>query len=93
MLNLVVPSIAVIGGKSSGKTTAVEIIVQALKKKELTSMTVKHVSQSDFSVDRKDTDTWRHWKAGAEIVTTVSDIEKAIMIRNGRDFSFDDLEF
>ena len=91
MLNLIVPSVAVIGGKSSGKTTAVEIIVQALKKKELTSMTVKHVSQSDFSVDKKGTDTWRHWKAGAEIVTTVSNIERAIMIKNGREFNFNDL--
>lgn len=91
MLNPIVPSVAVIGGKSSGKTTAVEIIVQALKERELTSMTVKHVSQPDFSVDEKGTDTWRHWKAGAKIVTTISKIEKAIMIRNGKDFNFNDL--
>lgn len=71
MFNPIVPSIAVIGGKSSGKTSAVEVIVQALKKRKLTSMTIKHVSQSDFSVDKKGTDTWRHWKAGAEIVSTV----------------------
>jgi len=91
MFNPIVPSVAVIGGKSSGKTTAVEVIVQALKKRKLTSMTVKHVSQSDFSVDKKGTDTWRHWKAGAEIVSTVSNLEKAIMIRNGGDLNFNDL--
>ncbi|TRO60031.1 molybdopterin-guanine dinucleotide biosynthesis protein B [Candidatus Bathyarchaeota archaeon] len=90
MFNPIVPSIAVIGGKSSGKTSAVEVIVQALKKRKLTSMTVKHVSQSDFSVDKKGTDTWRHWKAGAEIVSTVSNLEKAIMIRNGGDLNFND---
>jgi molybdopterin-guanine dinucleotide biosynthesis protein MobB len=91
MFNPIVPSVAVIGGKSSGKTTAVEVIVQALKERELTSMTIKHVSQPDFSVDKKGTDTWRHWKAGAEIVSTVSNIEKAIMIRNGENFDFNDL--
>ena len=90
MFNPIVPSIAVIGGKSSGKTSAVEVIVQALKKRKLTSMTIKHVSQSDFSVDKKGTDTWRHWKAGAEIVSTVSNLEKAIMIKTGGELNFND---
>jgi molybdopterin-guanine dinucleotide biosynthesis protein MobB len=87
MFNPIVPSVAVIGGKSSGKTAAVEVIVQALKKRKLTSMTVKHVSQSDFSVDKKGTDTWRYWKVGAEIVSTFSNLEKAIMIRDGGDLN------
>jgi molybdopterin-guanine dinucleotide biosynthesis protein MobB len=82
MFKPIVPTLGVIGGKASGKTTAVEIIVKALTGKGLSVMTVKHVSQEKFSLDREGTDTWRHWKAGARIVSTVSDSEKAIMIKD-----------
>jgi molybdopterin-guanine dinucleotide biosynthesis protein B len=85
MFKPIIPALAVLGGKASGKTTAVEIIVKALASKDLSTMTVKHVSQRGFTLDREGTDTWRHWKAGARIVSTVSDSEKAIMVKNGED--------
>ncbi|MGQ9542976.1 MAG: molybdopterin-guanine dinucleotide biosynthesis protein B [Candidatus Bathyarchaeia archaeon] len=73
--------LVVLGMKSSGKTTAVEAIVKTLTSKGFSVMTVKHVAHPRFTVDREGTDTWRHWKAGARIVATVSDIETAIMIK------------
>jgi len=82
MFNPIIPSLAVIGGKATGKTTAVEIVLKFLASKGLSTMTVKHVSQNGFTLDREGTDTWRHWKAGARIVSTVSNSEKAIMIKN-----------
>jgi molybdopterin-guanine dinucleotide biosynthesis protein MobB len=78
-----IPALAVVGKKASGKTTAVEIIVKALTSIPLSVMAVKHVSQEGFTLDREGTDTWRHWKAGAKVVSTISDSEKAIMIKNG----------
>jgi len=83
MFEPTIPTLAVLGGKASGKTTAVEIIVKALTSRHLSVMTVKHVSQEGFTLDREGTDTWRHWKAGAKVVSTVSDSERAVMIKNG----------
>jgi len=77
-----IPALAVVGGKASGKTTAVEIIVKALTSIPLSVVTVKHVSQEGFTLDREGTDTWRHWKAGAKVVSTVSDSERAVMIKD-----------
>jgi len=64
--------IAVIGGKHSGKTTAVEALVRGLVKRGYKVATVKHVSQKNFTIDTEGKDTWRHAKAGATITTTVA---------------------
>jgi molybdopterin-guanine dinucleotide biosynthesis protein MobB len=74
--------IAVVGGKRSGKTTAVEALVRGLVKHGYKVATVKHVSQKNFTIDTRGKDTWRHAKAGATITTTVSSNEMAI-IRKG----------
>ena len=64
--------VAVIGGKHSGKTTAVEALVRGLVKRGYKVATVKHVSQKNFTMDTEGKDTWRHAKAGATITTTVA---------------------
>jgi molybdopterin-guanine dinucleotide biosynthesis protein MobB len=74
--------VAVIGGKHSGKTTAVEALVKGLVKRGYKVATVKHVSQKDFTMDTEGKDTWRHAKAGAIITTTVAANEIAT-IRKG----------
>jgi len=74
--------IAVVGGKHSGKTTAVEALVRGLVKHGYKVATVKHVSQKNFTIDTQGKDTWRHAKAGACITTTVASNEMAI-IRKG----------
>ncbi len=92
MFKPIIPTLAVLGGKASGKTTAVEIVVKFLTSKDLSIMTVKHVSQNGFTLDKEGTDTWRHWKAGARIVSTVSDSEKAIMVKNGDETDLSDFD-
>lgn len=74
--------VAVIGGKHSGKTTAVEALVKGLVKRGYKVATVKHVSQKDFTMDTEGKDTWRHAKAGAIITTTIAANEIAT-IRKG----------
>jgi len=71
--------IAVIGGKRSGKTTAVEALVKGLVKHGYKVATVKHVSEKNFTIDTEGKDTWRHAKAGANITATVASHEIAII--------------
>ena len=69
--------VAVIGGKHSGKTTAVEALVKGLSKHGYRVATAKHVSQRNFTMDTKGKDSWRHARAGAVITTTVAANEVA----------------
>ncbi|MCZ2845302.1 MAG: molybdopterin-guanine dinucleotide biosynthesis protein B [Candidatus Bathyarchaeota archaeon] len=81
-MDLNLPIIAVIGGKKSGKTTVVEFLVKAFTSKGFKVATAKHISSQDFSLDKKGTDTWRHYIAGAKKVISVSNFEIALLIRD-----------
>jgi len=86
------PIIGVVGRKSSGKTTVIESIVQELTKRGYRVATAKHVNQKGFSMDIKGKDTWRHSAAGANPVVSVSDVETAILMKDGAQrFSLDRL--
>jgi len=69
--------IAVVGSKESGKTTTIENLVQGLTKRGYKVATIKHVPESDFTIDTKGKDTWRHAKAGARTVISVAPNEIA----------------
>jgi len=71
------PIIAVVGSKKSGKTTAIETLVQGLTKRGYKVATVKHVPEPDFTIDTEGKDTWRHAKAGARTVISVAPNEIA----------------
>ncbi|MGQ9459843.1 MAG: molybdopterin-guanine dinucleotide biosynthesis protein B [Candidatus Bathyarchaeaceae archaeon] len=71
------PVIAVVGSKKSGKTTAIETLVQGLTERGYKVATVKHVPEPDFTIDTKGKDTWRHTKAGARTVISVAPNEIA----------------
>ena len=75
------PILAVVGRKSSGKTTVIERLVPRLIKEGFTAATIKHISHHDFSIDRKGSDTWRHSRAGANPVTAFSNNEVSIIIK------------
>jgi molybdopterin-guanine dinucleotide biosynthesis protein MobB len=66
------PIIAVVGSRKSGKTTAVEALVNGLTKKGYKVATVKHIHGIDFTIDTKGKDTWRHTEAGAFITLVVA---------------------
>jgi len=86
------PVVAVLGRKASGKTLVVENLVQGLKARGFRVATAKHVNLKGFSLDEEGRDTWRHAVAGANPVVSVSDMETAILIRDGvENFSFDGL--
>lgn len=64
--------IAVIGTKKSGKTTAIETLIQGLTKRGYRIATVKHIPEADFTIDTEGKDTWRHARAGASTVVSVA---------------------
>jgi len=82
-MRLKLPVVAVLGYKDSGKTAVVEVIVKELTKRGYRVATAKHVNLKGFSMDIKGKDTWRHSAAGANPVVSVSDVETAILIKNG----------
>jgi molybdopterin synthase catalytic subunit len=61
--------ISVVGYKKTGKTTLVEQLVGALKKHGSVG-TIKHLHE--HTVNTPDTDTWKHAKAGADVVVGIT---------------------
>lgn len=71
--------VAVVGSKKSGKTTAVETLVSGLTKRGYKVATVKHIPETDFTIDTEGKDTWRHAKAGAHTVMSVAPNELTVI--------------
>ncbi|UCD26923.1 MAG: molybdopterin-guanine dinucleotide biosynthesis protein B [Candidatus Bathyarchaeota archaeon] len=71
--------VAVVGSKKSGKTTAVETLVNGLTNKGYKVATVKHIPETHFTIDAKGKDTWRHSRAGAQTVMSVAPKELALI--------------
>ncbi|MBS7643776.1 molybdopterin-guanine dinucleotide biosynthesis protein B [Candidatus Bathyarchaeota archaeon] len=71
--------IAVLGKKHAGKTNTIEALIRGLTKDGYKVGTVKHIPHSRFTIDVEGKDTWRHAKAGAEIVVSVAPREVAVI--------------
>ncbi len=67
--------IAVVGSKSSGKTTVIETLTEELTKRGYKVAAVKHIPEKDFTIDTKGKDTWRFAKAGAKTVVGIAPME------------------
>ena len=57
--------IGVVGWKNSGKTTLIEKLINEFNSRSLTVSTIKH-SHHNFSVDKRGTDSFRHFNAGTQ---------------------------
>ncbi len=73
--------IAVYGSSKTGKTTTVVEIVKELRLRGYSVATIKDVHLNDFAFDAVGKDTWRHWKAGAEVVGLRAPNESTLMIK------------
>jgi molybdopterin synthase catalytic subunit len=71
--------ISVIGYKKTGKTTLVEQIVSTLKKNGSVG-TIKHLQE--HTMNTPDTDTWKHAKAGADVVVGITPHELVKFTKN-----------
>lgn len=59
--------ISFVGASGSGKTTVIEQLVPLLRREGLSVGTVKHAPHG-FDADRNGSDSWRHQRAGADVV-------------------------
>ena len=57
--------IGVVGWKNTGKTVLIEKLIKEFSKRNLTVSTIKH-SHHNFSVDKRGTDSFRHFNAGTK---------------------------
>ena len=71
--------ISVVGYKKTGKTALVGQLVKALKKHGSVG-TIKHLHEHD--INAKDTDTWKHAQAGADVVVAITPNELVKFSRN-----------
>ena len=69
--------IAVVGSKSSGKTTTIEALTKELTKRGYKIAVVKHIPEPDFTIDTAGKDTWRFAQSGAQTIISVASNEIA----------------
>ncbi len=81
-------AIAVVGGKSSGKTTTIEILTKELTKRGYKVAAIKHIPEKDFTIDTKGKDTWKFAQSGATKIISVANNEIATIEKtNPENFS------
>jgi molybdopterin-guanine dinucleotide biosynthesis protein B len=73
--------ISVYGYSKSGKTTTVECLIRELVNRGYTVGTVKEIHYEEFTIDTEGSNTDRHRKAGAELVTARGLFETDILYR------------
>ena len=62
--------VSIVGKKNTGKTTITTKIIEKLTQKGFKVASIKHTHHT-IEMDKENTDTWKHKKAGAEIVVGV----------------------
>jgi molybdopterin-guanine dinucleotide biosynthesis protein B len=80
--------IAVVGSKSSGKTTTIEVLTKELTKRGYKIAAIKHIPEPNFTIDKEGKDTWRFAKSGAKTIINVASNEIATIEKvNENNFS------
>lgn len=86
-----IPVFSVVGNESNvGKTTVLCGIIKELKLRGYRVATIKH-NVSGFELDYKGKDTWKHWRAGADIVAISSQNKMAIIEKLENEYSLDEI--
>ena len=73
------PVVSLVGKSGVGKTTALERIIGELKQRGYRVGTIKHDTHG-FDVDKPGKDSWRHARAGSDVVV-ISGPRKMVLIR------------
>lgn len=84
--------VSLIGLKKSGKTTCVEALVREFKARGIKVGTVKSMVRSGFTIDTEGKDTWRHQRAGADFVISLSKNELAYLEKREGRASLDEIK-
>ena len=78
-----IPVVSIIGKQNTGKTTLIGLIIPLLKRKGYKVGTIKYNIPS-FEIDYEGKDTYRHYQAGADVVSISCPKKFAIIKRIGR---------
>ena len=66
------PTISIVGKSGCGKTTFMEALIPVLVERGYRIATIKHHSHAGTEIDQPGKDTWRHAKAGADVVVVAA---------------------
>ena len=84
--------IAIVGSKSSGKTTTIEILTRELTKRGYKIAAIKHIPEKNFTIDTEGKDTWRFARSGATKIISVAPNEIATIEKtNQENFSLKEI--
>lgn len=84
------PVISFVGKSNSGKTTVLEKVITELKRRGVKLAIIKH-DVHQFEIDHPGKDTWRHYQAGADVVTISSPSKLAIIERREYELPLDEV--
>jgi len=77
--------VSVVGPSGSGKTTTVECIIAELRRRRYSVGSVKEIHFEEFAMDSPGTNTDRHHRAGAELVTALGLFETDVLYKRKLD--------
>ena len=83
--------IAVVGSKSSGKTTTIEALTRELTKRGYKVAAVKHIPEPNFTMDTAGKDTWRFAKSGAKTIISMASNEIATIEKTEGNFTLNEI--
>ncbi|MGB9676948.1 MAG: molybdopterin-guanine dinucleotide biosynthesis protein B [Candidatus Bathyarchaeales archaeon] len=83
--------IAVVGSKSSGKTTTIEALTRELTKRSYKVAAIKHIPEPNFTIDTAGKDTWRFAKSGAKTIISVSSNEIVTIEKTEGSFTLNEI--
>ncbi len=73
-----IPVFAISGGKKTGKTTLATEVIERLGSTDYRIASIKHTT-GEYSIDKEDTDTWKHAEAGSELVVFSTAVETSFI--------------
>jgi len=77
--------VAAVGTSGSGKTIAIEYLINRFSEEGYSVGAIKHIPHRDFSMDREGTNTWRYAQAGSKVVVAISPHEIDIIKKTERE--------
>lgn len=80
-MNRELPVFGVCGISDTGKTTLISNLIEELTKRGHDVVTIKH-TKGEFGIDEEKKDTWRHAKAGAELVIFSTEKETDFLLKD-----------
>ncbi len=85
------PIVSIIGRSRTGKTTLLEKVIPELKRRGYRVATVKHHAHPGFEIDYAGKDSWRHARAGSDVVIIAAPDKIASIRRLAREQSLDEI--